>query len=85
MIGDVLASLVNFYNPDLIVIGGGVSNIGNLLLSSIRQAVLNRSLPLSTRNLSIIFSAVGNDAGVTGATALAIEHVFLVERGSDLN
>ena len=85
MIGDVLASLVNFYNPDMIVIGGGVSNIGNLLLASIRQAVLNRSLPLSTRNLSIIFSAVGTDAGVTGAVALAIEHVFYVERGSDLN
>ncbi len=37
-IGDVLASLVNFYNPDMIVIGGGVSNLGNLLLSSIRQS-----------------------------------------------
>ena len=85
MIGDVLASLVNFYNPDMIVIGGGVSNIGNLLLSSIRRAVLKRSLPLSTRNLSIIFSAMGNDAGVTGATALAIEHVFCVERSSELN
>ena len=34
-VGDVLASLVNFYNPEMIVIGGGVSNLGNLLLSSI--------------------------------------------------
>ena len=46
LVGEVLAALVNFYNPDMIVIGGGVSNLGNLLLSSIRQAVFSRSLPL---------------------------------------
>src|SRR4030042_5993022 len=56
-IGDVLAGLVNFYNPRMIVIGGGVSHLGNLLLSSIRQAVLSRSLPLATRNLDIVFSS----------------------------
>ncbi|HEX9013300.1 MAG TPA: ROK family transcriptional regulator [Anaerolineaceae bacterium] len=79
MIGDVLASLVNFHNPGAIVIGGGVSNLGNLLLSSIRQAVLNRSLPLATRDLRIVFSATGVDAGVFGAVALANENVFMLE------
>ena len=79
MVGDVLASLVNFYNPDMIVIGGGVSNLGNLLLSSIRQAVLNRSLPLATRNLDIVFSAAGQDAGVIGALNLAMDYLFTFE------
>jgi predicted NBD/HSP70 family sugar kinase len=79
MIGEVLAGLVSFFNPGMIVIGGGVSNIGNLLLSSIRQVVLRRSLPLATRDLRIVFSAKGPDAGVTGAMALAIEHIFCVE------
>jgi glucokinase-like ROK family protein len=79
LIGDVLASLVNFYNPDMIIIGGGVSNIGNLLLSSIRQGVLNRSLPLATRDLQIVFSAIGPQAGIIGAVSLAIEHMFTVE------
>ncbi|HZW04939.1 MAG TPA: ROK family protein, partial [Anaerolineaceae bacterium] len=79
MIGDVLAGLVNFYNPGAIVIGGGVSNLGNFLLSSIRQAVLNRSLPLATRDLRIVFSAMGPDAGISGATALAIDHIFSVD------
>ena len=78
MVGDVLASLVNFYNPDMIVIGGGVSNLGNLLLSSIRQAILNRSLPLATRNLDIVFSGIGPDAGVIGAVNLALDHLFTV-------
>ncbi|KAF0111935.1 MAG: rok family protein [Chloroflexi bacterium] len=75
-VGDVLAGLVNFYNPGMIVIGGGVSNLGNLLLSSIRQTVLNRSLPLATRDLHIVFSGIGPDAGVIGAVNLAMDYMF---------
>ncbi len=82
MIGDVLASLVNFYNPDMIVIGGGVSRLGDLLLSSIRQTVLGRSLPLATRDLQIIFSQIGQDAGILGAVNLAIDYIFTVETGA---
>jgi len=74
-----LASLVNFFNPDMIVIGGGVSKLGDILLSSIRQAVLNRSLPLATRNLDIVFSAIGSEAGVLGADNLAMDYIFTVE------
>jgi glucokinase-like ROK family protein len=77
-IGDVLAGLVNFYNPQMIVIGGGVSNLGNLLLSSIRQAVLNRSLPLATRDLQIVFSEIGSDVGVLGAVNLAMDFMYTV-------
>jgi glucokinase-like ROK family protein len=75
-IGDVLAGLVNFYNPGMIVIGGGVSNLGDLLLSSIRQSVLNRSLPLATRELLIVFSKMGVDAGVSGAINLILDYMF---------
>ena len=85
-IGDVLASLVNFYDPQMIVIGGGVSNLGNLLLSSIRQAVLQRSTPLATRDLQIVFSQIGADAGVLGAVSLATEYMFsLTPAGSSQN
>jgi predicted NBD/HSP70 family sugar kinase len=85
-IGDVLASLVNFYDPQMIVIGGGVSNLGNLLLSSIRQAVLQRSTPLATRDLQIVFSEIGADAGVLGAVSLATEYMFsLSPAGSSQN
>jgi len=75
-VGDVLAGLVNFYNPEMIVIGGGVSNLGNLLLSSMRQTVLNRSTPLATRDLHIVFSEIGPDAGVIGAVNLAMDYMF---------
>ncbi len=78
MIGGMLAGLVNFFNPSVILIGGGVSNIGHRLLSSIRQAVLRRSTALSTRGLRIEYSPLGADAGVIGATRLALQHIFIV-------
>ncbi len=80
IIGEVLAGLVNFFNPSLILIGGGVSHIGLLFLSSIRSGILTRSLPLSTRHLRIDTSVLAQDAGLIGATALALTNVFSEER-----
>lgn len=79
MVGDVLASLVNFFNPSHIFIGGGIANFGNHLLVAIRRAVLQRSLPLATTHLTIKFSSMGSDAGVTGAIALALDYLFAIE------
>jgi len=79
MIGDVLATLVNFFNPSHIFISGGIANFGNHLLVAIRRAVLHRSLPLATTHLSIKFSTMGSDAGVTGAIALALDYLFAIE------
>jgi predicted NBD/HSP70 family sugar kinase len=76
IIGEVLASLVNFFNPSLILIGGGVSGIGHQFLAAIRRGVLHRSLPLSTRHLRIDVSTMGASAGVIGALALATEYVL---------
>jgi len=79
MIGDVLAGLVNFFNPSHIFITGGIANFGNHLLIAIKRAVLRRSLPLATTNLAINFSRTGSDAGVLGAIMLALEYLFVVE------
>jgi glucokinase-like ROK family protein len=79
MVGDVLASLVNFFNPSHIFIGGGIANFGNHLLVAIRRAVLHRSLPLATTHLTIKFSSMGSDAGVTGAIAVALDYLFVIE------
>jgi predicted NBD/HSP70 family sugar kinase len=79
MIGGTLAGLVNFYNPRAVFLGGGVSNIGHGLLSSVRQATLRRATSLSTRQLRIEYSQLGADAGVIGAVWLALEQVFAVK------
>lgn len=79
MIGEVLAGLVNFFNPSHIFIGGRIANFGNHLLVAIRREVLQRSLPLATTHLSIKFSRMGSDVGVTGAIALALDHLFVIK------
>lgn len=79
MIGDVLASLVNFFNPSHIFIGGGIANFGNHLLVAIRRAVLHRSLPLATTHLAIKFSRMGSNVGVIGAISLALDYLFAIE------
>lgn len=75
-IGNVLASLVNFFNPALILIGGGVSQVGDVLLASIRQAIYQRSLPLTTRNLVIQHSSLGENCGIIGAAVLTINEIM---------
>jgi glucokinase-like ROK family protein len=75
-IGEMLTHLVGFYNPDLILIGGGVSKIGHRLINAIRRVVLKRSSPLATRNLRIEYSQLGEDAGLHGAIRLVQQRLF---------
>ncbi len=79
MIGGVVATLVNFYNPEAVFIGGGVAGIGHGLLSAIRQATLRRATALSTRRLRIEYSQLAGDAGVIGGIWLGMENVFEVK------
>ena len=80
LVGQVLATLVSTLNPSLIVVGGGVANIGHSLLAEIRSAVYRRSLPLATRDLPIVLSELDQEAGVTGASVLAVEGVLQTTR-----
>jgi predicted NBD/HSP70 family sugar kinase len=72
LIGQMLASVVNFYNPSHVFIGGGVTRIGPLFLAALRQSVYQRSLALSTRHLEIGYSPLGDRSGLVGAGALAL-------------
>jgi glucokinase-like ROK family protein len=76
LIGQTLASAVNVLNPSMIVIGGGVSRVGNALLAEVRSAVYQRSLPLATRNLPIVMSELDDVAGVMGASVMAAREVL---------
>ena len=76
LVGQVLATLVSTLNPSIIVVGGGVANIGHSLLAEIRSTVYRHSLPLATRNLPIVLSKLDQRAGVTGASVLAAEGVL---------
>ncbi|HEX7745642.1 MAG TPA: ROK family transcriptional regulator [Micromonosporaceae bacterium] len=75
-VGTVLAGLVSFANPSMIVIGGGLAELGHILLAEIRSVVYRRSLPLATGNLPVVLSELGPRAGVTGAAVLAGDLAF---------
>ncbi|MEV0649610.1 ROK family transcriptional regulator [Phytomonospora sp. NPDC050363] len=76
LVGTVLAGLVSFANPSMIVIGGGMAQLGHSLLAEIRSVVYRRSLPLATGNLPVVLSELGPRAGVAGAAVLASEITF---------
>jgi glucokinase-like ROK family protein len=75
-VGAMLAGVVNFFNPSLVVVGGGVSNSPDVLLGAIRETVFRRSLPLATRDLSIQRSSLGGLAGVIGASSMVVDELF---------
>jgi predicted NBD/HSP70 family sugar kinase len=75
-IGEVLASLVSFHNPDTIVVGGVLAQLHEDLLADIRGVIYRRALPLATRSLRIETSMLGEQAGVLGSARLAARHLL---------
>lgn len=80
LVGESLSRIVNFFNPSLILIGGGVTAVGDLYLATVRQVVLSRSLPLATRSLLIERSPLGYTAGLKGAAFMVIDQLLSRER-----
>jgi len=78
LLGQMLASVVNFFNPSHIFIGGGITQVGPLFLAAVRQSVYQRSLALSTRHLEIQYTPLGALAGITGAGVLAMQETLKV-------
>jgi predicted NBD/HSP70 family sugar kinase len=76
LIGQMLTGVVNFFNPSLLVIGGGVAGSGDLLLATIRQTIYRRSLPLATRDLIVRPSELDGRAGVIGGATMVANELF---------
>ncbi|KAB2386312.1 ROK family protein [Actinomadura montaniterrae] len=77
LLGGTLATLVSFYNPAELVLGGGIVRAKEHVLDTIREAIRRRALPLATQNLRIDVAALPEElSGVTGAVHLALDEVF---------
>lgn len=72
-IGVALASVVWLLNPDTIIIGGGVAKAGELVFEPIRRTIRERTIDVFHHHLRVLPAALGNDAGIIGNAALALE------------
>jgi glucokinase len=74
-LGVALTTFVNIFNPQVVVIGGGVIAAGELLLAPARAVVAERALPPSRDEVRIVPAHFGVEAGMIGAAALAFDGV----------
>ena len=68
-----LANLVNIFNPELILIGGGVAKLGNLLLEPAIKVVRERAFSTAAMAVEIKPAILGDDSSILGAVALVTE------------
>ncbi len=71
-LGVGMANLVNLFNPELIVIGGGLTKLGEELFGPVRRAIERRAFPAAARVVHVVPAQLGDDVGVLGAAAVAI-------------
>jgi len=72
-LGVGLVNTVNAFNPEMIILGGGMAELGSLYIEPAKELVMARAFSISTRTLSFVTAQLGNEAGVYGAAAYAIE------------
>ncbi|UCH51607.1 MAG: ROK family protein [Chloroflexota bacterium] len=72
-LGVGFANFVNIFNPELIVVGGGLSKMGDMLLKPARKVVRERAFKLPTRTVRIVRARLGSSAGVIGAAAYVFD------------
>lgn len=69
-LGIGLANLINIFDPEMIIIGGGVSKVGDMLFDRIKKIAVERSFKVMSDTVKILPASLGTDAGVVGALAI---------------
>jgi glucokinase len=67
-----VANLVSIFNPEIIVFGGGVFGPAAPLIEKIYDEALKWAHPISIRQVKLVATALGNDAGLYGAAQVAL-------------
>ena len=70
-LGKHIAGLINIFNPELVVLGGGLSMVGDYLLLPLKTAIRKYSLSLVNKDTVVRITKLGDDVGVMGACMLA--------------
>ncbi len=74
-VGIGIASLINVFNPETVILGGGVTNAGELLFAPVREVALSRCMPRLGRGVKIVRAELRDDVGLLGAAVYAFEQI----------
>jgi glucokinase len=74
-LGYGLVGVVNVFNPEVIVIGGGAVRAGELLLEPARAVLFERAMPPVREGVRLVPAHFGDEAGMMGAALLAFDHL----------
>jgi predicted NBD/HSP70 family sugar kinase len=75
-LGIALAGVINLINPQMVVLGGNLSQVGELLLEPVRDKVRQATLTRATTSVELRVSELGRQAIAIGAATLALEAAF---------
>jgi glucokinase len=78
LLGIGIANLINIFNPQMIVIGGGVKDAWPLFMEVAREEIKKRAFEYPAARTQIVQSMLGDDAGMIGAAALAFQKLNAV-------
>ena len=71
-LGAAIGSFINIFNPEMVVIGGGVAIVGDLLMGPARRTIPFHSFVDMRNDTKLTYSSLGDDTGLYGAAALAL-------------
>ncbi|TQN31686.1 putative NBD/HSP70 family sugar kinase [Haloactinospora alba] len=78
-LGEVLAGAVNLLNPAVITLGGDLAYAYDPLVAGVREVIFRRSTALATRQLRIVGSELGEQAGLLGCAVMVLDHILSPE------
>ncbi|MEG1805569.1 MAG: ROK family protein [Clostridia bacterium] len=71
--GIAMGSLIHIFNPEAIIVGGGISAQGDSLIDNLRSHIKAHTLPHFFERVQVLKATLGNDAGIIGATKYFID------------
>ena len=75
-LGIKIAFIVNFLNPQVVIIGGGIEEAGSIFMDAVRKTVKEWTFEESSKDLRIVVSSLGEDSVALGGASLIVKYVF---------
>jgi len=76
-LGSRAASLINLLNPEIMIIGGGIEEVGTFFIESLKKMVKVAAIEEATRKLKVIPARLGEEAVAIGAACLVVQDIFI--------